>query len=246
MPDKPKTPPKRPAKPAAPKAKAKPTPKPKAKPKAAPQAKAKPAPKGKGKTNPKAPPDPKQDAKAKAKARTTGRRSRVEVIMEQAHARTKQGPGRPSALNPDVLNTITRLIKEGNYISTACLAVGISKTTFCNWMNRGEAAALIRDTAPDGEDVLIPDAEFLEFLDSVLEAEAQYEAALVSTINRHAKKNGFVALDFLARRRRERWSRDKATAQVSRTTDNGDGTVTEDVFQFVIDDGGRGFGTNGE
>jgi transposase len=47
-------------------------------------------------------------------------------------------PGRPSKLTPELQAEIILLLKAGNFVETACNNVGINKSTFYDWIKKGE------------------------------------------------------------------------------------------------------------
>ena len=46
--------------------------------------------------------------------------------------------GRKTKLNPELQEEIVKRIRAGNYIRVACQAVGISHTTYFDWLKKGE------------------------------------------------------------------------------------------------------------
>jgi len=74
--------------------------------------------------------------------------------------------GRPTKLTPVLSKDIVRLIAEGNYISTACQANGISSNTYDNWLNWGE----------EGRE------PYLAFFIAIKRAEAEAEARRVARV----------------------------------------------------------------
>ena len=65
--------------------------------------------------------DPKADPKVQAIARLAQRNL-----------------GAPTKLRPAVASRILKYVVEGNFIKTACAAVGVAPSTFKNWMERAE------------------------------------------------------------------------------------------------------------
>ena len=101
--------------------------------------------------------------------------------------------GRPTKLTPKLQDEIVDLLKAGNYIETACVVVGINKTTFYQWLKRGKSST--RST------------KYTIFRDVVTKALAFAEARLVALITRAAEKNWSAAVWMLERRYHERWGK---------------------------------------
>lgn len=84
----------------------------------------------------------------------------------------KKQVGRKSKLTPELINELCRHLKSGAFDYAAARAVGISHTTFYNWMERGrqEEAEIEAIEAAGGE---VPETSlFLEFLDKVSQCAA--------------------------------------------------------------------------
>ena len=106
--------------------------------------------------------------------------------------------GRNTKLTPQLQQQLCAVIGSGNYIETACGYVGISTSTFFEWLQRGEG------THPKK-----PRTQRLsEFSDAIRKAEAQAEAARVARIAK-AGQDGTWQADawYLERRYPERWGR---------------------------------------
>lgn len=100
-------------------------------------------------------------------------------------------PGRPSVFTPETREKIYNALRAGNYRVAACKFAGISDETFRVWINRGKRG----------------DAEFVEFLEQVKQAEAQAEASLVATIRKAAGDHWQAAAWLLERKYVVRWGR---------------------------------------
>jgi len=96
-------------------------------------------------------------------------------------------------LNEQLLETVKKWITEGNYVTTACQSVGISKATFYNWMGKGEKAT---------------GGLFRKFYEAVQEATAKAEQKYVGVITDAANKGTwYAAAWWLERRYPDRWGR---------------------------------------
>lgn len=55
-------------------------------------------------------------------------------------AKRKNVGGRPSKLTPQVLESISAVLRAGNYVETAAAFAGIDKVTLYDWMRQGARA----------------------------------------------------------------------------------------------------------
>ena len=83
-----------------------------------------------------------------------------------------KGVGRPCSLTTELQDTICKYISEGNYLSTACNASGITQPTLRAWLDKGKAEEESGDIA----------GQFSLFLSAVKRAEAEREAIIVSRL----------------------------------------------------------------
>ena len=97
-------------------------------------------------------------------------------------------------LKPHVRQTILDYIAKGNYISTACMAAGVSHATYCNWVNRAERE--------EG-------GVYVEFLEELKRAEAKSEADTIARIHKAGQEPRNWAADMtrLERKNPSRWGR---------------------------------------
>lgn len=95
-------------------------------------------------------------------------------------------------LTPKLKDTICEYIKEGNYINTACEAVGISKHAFFMWMKKGEAES---------------EGVYRDFFDSIKKAQADGEMFLLKTIRVKSMEQWTAAAWILERKYPEKWGR---------------------------------------
>ena len=100
--------------------------------------------------------------------------------------------GRKTKLNPQLQERICQLISAGNYIRTACQAVGISGQTYINWMKRGEKSQK---------------GSYFEFFEAVKKAEAQAIARNVAVIQSAAKETWQAAAWWLERKHPQDWGK---------------------------------------
>ena len=114
-------------------------------------------------------------------------------------------PGRHTLLNKDRQNAITTMLKAGSYVEDACRAVGITTTTFYNWIQRGN---IQRERQGAGLPIEPNEAPFLEFLDTIEIADA--EGMVSHLMNRdNAAKNGAwqASAWILERKQPKKWGR---------------------------------------
>lgn len=164
----------------------------------------------------------------------------------------KRITGRPTKLTPVLQDKICEYIAAGNYLITACNAVGISDQTMLNWLERG------RQEADNGGGI------YFGFLGAVKKAESAAEQLMVERLRDAAmpglrktvtKTDGegntsveqvetggewLAAATFLERRHPDRWGR-KDRTQVSieetRTINITQVTVVKDYGEGKIEEG---------
>ena len=117
--------------------------------------------------------------------------------------------GRKTLLTPDRLEAITTMLRAGSYVDDACRAVGIHRATFYNWMQRGNVQ---RERLNAGLEIEPDEQIFLEFLDTVEEADAEGIIGHLMNID-HAAKNGTwqASAWILERKQPRKWGRFERT-----------------------------------
>lgn len=103
--------------------------------------------------------------------------------------------GRPSKLTEKLKTELLALIREGNYLDTACAVVGVDYRTICDWIQRGTDAHPSRSN----------NREFAQFVHEYNKAKAEAEANLVRCVNKAADKDWKAAAWKLARRDPLKW-----------------------------------------
>lgn len=101
--------------------------------------------------------------------------------------------GRPSKLTPEITRQICDLLKGGNFVETVCDYVGINKTTFYEWIDRGERAWKIDE-----------EAGYVEFSNAVKKAVSEVEITTVYTLrqgDQHWQRYAW----WLERRHPDKW-----------------------------------------
>ena len=113
--------------------------------------------------------------------------------------------GRKTLLTPERLEAIQTMLRAGAYVDTACRSVGITTTTFYNWIQRGNVQ---RERLNAGLETEPDEKPFLEFLDAVEEADAEGIIGHLMNID-HAAKNGTwqASAWILERKQPRKWGR---------------------------------------
>lgn len=112
--------------------------------------------------------------------------------------------GRPSLLTDETSQKILKDVEDGAYISTACIAAGISRQTFYNWLGWAE----------EGKE------PYSTFFDAFKKREAQAEIDKMRDMLKGGK-DFLPCATFLERRFRDKWGRSDRLA------------VTADVHQVI-------------
>ena len=100
--------------------------------------------------------------------------------------------GRPSKLTPELQAEIIVLLKTGNFIETTCYTVGINKSTFYDWMKKGEESNH-------------PGNKYKIFREAVVQAMAWSEARDVALIAKHSENDWRAVAWRLSRKYPDKW-----------------------------------------
>lgn len=103
--------------------------------------------------------------------------------------------GKPSKLTEQVKEELLALIREGNYLDTACACVGVDYHTVREWIRRGT------DSHPTRKNSV----EYANFAKEYNKAKAEAEANMVRCVNKSADKDWKAAAWKLARRDPLKW-----------------------------------------
>lgn len=101
---------------------------------------------------------------------------------------------RPTKLTPEIATGIVTLIQHGVHPPIAAGAYGVARSTYHEWIARGEDRDPLRPSEPI----------YIEFAEAVARAEEQSEAALVHLAVQKVRTTA-EALAVLERRFGERW-----------------------------------------
>jgi transposase-like protein len=134
--------------------------------------------------------------------------------------------GRPTKLTPELQVALCDLIRDGNYYEAACARVGIERTTFFKWMQRGRKAK---------------SGPLFDFFNAVQSARAESEARVVKDWVAQIPENWQAARDFLARRFPARWGPKDSHEVVGK----GGGPVQLQLVVEIVDGGTEGDASDG-
>lgn len=130
--------------------------------------------------------------------------------------------GRPTKLTPELSKTVVDLLRRGNYLETAALAVGVDKATIRLWLAKGKKAKR---------------GIHREFYAAVREALSYAEVLDVDTIRKAAGSDWRAAAWRLEHRYPQRWARKgKAKHEV---TGKGGGPLEAPRAVIYLPDNGR-------
>jgi len=121
----------------------------------------------------------------------------------------KEKRGRKTLLNNDRLEAITTMLRAGAYIDDSCKSVGISTTSFFNWIARGKVQ---RERQAAGLQVDPDEVPFLEFLEAIEIADAEGIIGHVMNIDTAAKNGAWQASAWILERKQpKKWGRSDRT-----------------------------------
>lgn len=114
--------------------------------------------------------------------------------------------GRPDKLNKTLEEEIVKFLQLGNYVETVCAMVGLSKSTFYDWVKRGARES--DRVSKDGRLRIRKDErKYVEFSYAVKKAMAHSEVRDVALIGKASEKNWQASAWRLERKYPERWGR---------------------------------------
>lgn len=154
---------------------------------------------------------------------------------------------RPTVLTNKRIEDITKYIRAGCYVETACAMAGISKQAYYNWMRWGSRE---RERRYNGEKADKTRSIHVKFVDALEKAMAEAELLDLTVINKAAQAGEWQAAAWkLERRNPKVWTRkteldEKRIEEVeSRTKLNkartelltGDGTSDTSLLSAIVD-----------
>ena len=116
--------------------------------------------------------------------------------MTRNKSKNKKKQGRPTKLTRELQAEIILLFKAGNFIETACDVVGINKSTFYDWIKKGEESNHPRN-------------KYKIFQEAVEQAMAWSEARDVALITKHSEDDWTASKWKLSRRYPDKWGKKK-------------------------------------
>lgn len=104
--------------------------------------------------------------------------------------------GRPSKLTPELVRKAEQLLAAGNYTTTVCDFLGIDRSTWYKWLEKGRKANR---------------GLYFDFFNTIKRAEAESEVRAVTGILKAGANQWQAFAWFLERKFPERWRRDRET-----------------------------------
>lgn len=141
----------------------------------------------------------------------------------RAFLRAQTSGGRPTKLTEDLSARIVQYIRTGQYVETACAAVGLNKDTYYAWLRR---AAAYREERRLGARKRQGEEIYLLFSDAVERGLAEAEMRDVNIIGAASASQWQAAAWRLERRHPQRWGR---VERVQLSGPDGAPIATQDV-----------------
>ena len=130
-------------------------------------------------------------------------------------------PGKESPLmDPEFYRELVNYIEVGNYVQTACAAMGIREQTYYRWLQEGRSLEAVVDGAENEQELreALRDGKVIEgfsefqcqcwrFMTDITVASARAEAFAVAMVRKHMPDQWTAAMTFLERRHPRRWKR---------------------------------------
>lgn len=130
-------------------------------------------------------------------------------------------------LTPAIHNAITDLVAQGNFLTVAVKAAGVSKATFTRWMDR--ASAFNQQNCTKKE--LMEMRPFINLMNDVATASAQAESDRVKIIKDAGTNGSWSAAGWwLERRHSERWAKKQLVSH------SGEVVHSHEVAQKILAD----------
>jgi transposase len=130
--------------------------------------------------------------------------------------------GRPSKLTPEMHEAVIELLRRGNYLETAALAVGVDKATIRLWCAKGKEAK---------------SGKYRKFYAAVREAIARAEVRDLDVINQSTSSDWRAAAWRLEHRYPQRWGKRAKTKH--EVTGKGGAPLSAPQAVIYLPDNGR-------
>jgi hypothetical protein len=123
-----------------------------------------------------------------------------------------------NSYDPHIAENLIRLVGEGNYVSVACRAAGISKTTYFRWLEQGAAYC---EAEAAGKKPIADHKVFVGFRRRIEAARAQAECDAIRKIRDAGEKDWKSLAWLLERRYKQRWGTKAADTSSVSSPDSG-------------------------
>lgn len=123
------------------------------------------------------------------------------------NAETAQKTGRkPPSHNDPRVQVLLAALEQGQFLSTACDAAGIHRSTVARWVKRGEEAQISMEI--DGDEINASELAYCDISDAIKKAQATAQSRALTVIQ-DAALNGTwqAAAWYLERAHPQRWGR---------------------------------------
>jgi len=107
-------------------------------------------------------------------------------------------------LTKEITEEICKRLKVGCYAKMAAAALGICERAYYNWLERGSKAEKLSEL---GRKVPEEDKIYLQFMQSVRQAEGESQVVLTTMIFSQAQDDWRAALEILSRKWPEQWAK---------------------------------------
>jgi transposase len=156
--------------------------------------------------------------KCSEKSKSTGKRCRRTALQGTKPPRCVShsgAAGRKSILSESLTDDLVRLLAAGNYLEIALDAIGLGRSTFYEWLERGEL----------DEGGAKKDEAYRKFRERIEKARAEGEARNVTVVAAAAAEDWKAAAWMLERQFPERWGRVPPKDRSSNANNNADADV---------------------
>lgn len=122
--------------------------------------------------------------------------------------------GRRTICTPELTERICEVLRNGNYVQTACEFVGISESAYHKWVSRGEAE-LARMEA-EGLDEPDPAKEpYVRFVEQTTHARSAARVKAITTIRQAADKDWKAEAWYLEHGHRDLWGKRRQEVDIT-------------------------------
>jgi len=133
----------------------------------------------------------------------------------------------------EIIEGVTKYIRMGSFIETACLMNNISYSAYKSWMRLG---ARLKDDAVTYEEKLKINQIYEKFYDAISMAEAESETHYVKIVAKEAQANWNAARFMLSQRFRKHWNNAQTTVTHQGSVDSNVSGTIEHQHVLSIDE----------